>query len=77
MTITSYSITPFGSQSLVTVTSDLTEPTIYWYLDGIYVGSTIDLSNTFTLEAGDQAEVLVSDGRLLCQVQSTEKDHEG
>jgi len=61
VSITSYTMTPFGPQTLVTVASSLTSPTIYWYLDGIYVGKTADLSRWFYLSSGEQAEVVAID----------------
>lgn len=61
MSITGYTFTPFGDQVLVEVTSDLSSPTIYWYLDGIYAGSSVDLSQMFMVASGDQVEVIAID----------------
>lgn len=61
MSITGYTMTPFGNQTLVEVTSGLSSPRIYWYLDGIYTGSSLELSQWFMLEPGDQAEVIAID----------------
>ena len=61
MTVTSYSFTPFAPFTQVTITSDLTGPTIFWYLDGVYYTRTTSLSLLVHLGEGDQAEIIAVD----------------
>lgn len=61
MTITSQTYTPLGNIIQVDVVSDLTDPSFYWYLDGIYTGSTVEPRKSFYVSAGEQAEIVVLD----------------
>ena len=66
MAITNYSQIRMGGTVLVTVASDLTpdpdEDLYYhWYLDGLFVATTLEPSYAFVLELNEQARIEVLD----------------
>ena len=63
MTITSdpYVFRQFGQWTHVTVTSSLTNPTIFWYLDGTFYDRTETLDVSVFLAVGDQADIVAVD----------------
>jgi hypothetical protein len=64
MTITAYDIRRLGPLTIqVSVTSDLGGSPIYyhWYVDGRYDGKSLTNVRQFTLQAGEQADVICQD----------------
>lgn len=61
MTITSYSFTPFYPFTQVEVTSDLTDPTYFWYVDGVYFARTAVPWVMVHMPEDDQGEVIAID----------------
>lgn len=52
-----YSLLPLGGLVQVTVVSSLTDPTIFWYVDGVFHSRTTSLTQVFSVESGEQVEV--------------------
>ena len=50
-----------GGGWIVTAVSDLSEPTFYWYRDGLLIDMTRDGSRQFDLSAGELAQIDVLD----------------
>ena len=61
MSITSITQNRSGQTTTITVVSNLTGPSFYWYLDGAYVGKTTSPSKTFNIDPGSQAVVSILD----------------
>lgn len=61
MSISSYAFTPLGNFVRVMVTSTLSGPTVFWYVDGVFLESTNDLEVTIYLPDAEFAEVVAID----------------
>jgi hypothetical protein len=59
--ISSFSQVRSGNLTTISVTSTLSAPSFYWYVDGVYVGVSKVPSRTINVPAGDQVSVDVLD----------------
>lgn len=61
MSITSLTIERINGLSVATAVSDLIDPLFYWYLDGVYLTSTVAGRYSIYIAPGDQARLEVLD----------------
>lgn len=61
MTVTAVTYARVGDMTRVFATSDLTDPTYHWYLDGSWLGASLAPFRDVQIAPGDQARVDVLD----------------